>query len=66
MITLTEENVIRTSQNIDEKGIVIDFDIFNNNMHVVSPLITINELIDLNIEISKYIKKYVAIKRHKI
>ncbi len=66
MITLTEENVIRTSQNIDEKGIVIDFDIFNNNMHVVSPPITINELIDLNIEISKYIKKYVAIKRHKI
>lgn len=66
MITLIEENVIRTSQNIDEKGVAIDFDIFNNNMHVVSPSITINELIDLNIEISKYIKKYVAIKRHKI
>lgn len=63
MITIHEEEVVRKSQNINEKGVVIDFDIFNNNMHTICPAITISELIELQIEISKYIKNYVTTKR---
>lgn len=64
MITIKEEDVVRKSQNIDEKGVVIDFDIFNNNIHTITQPITISELIDLHIEISKYIKNYVTTERH--
>lgn len=60
MITIKECKIIRKSQNINEKGVNIDFDIFNNNMHTVSPDLTIKELIDLQIEISKYLKNYVT------
>lgn len=56
--------IIKNSRNTKIKRVSIRFYYDKINICTTSPAMTIDELIDLQIEISKYIKSHVTTKRY--